>query len=390
MEASRLDQIGDVSHTELHRFNKLYGFPDFVKSAASEELTRQQLPISAYADTRGSGQFPCNTKTATYLSWVYFLEKRSELAPKIASFVQNRLEKFADNWGIRPQVQTLQDKHASIYRDTITELPDSAFALVWASDDGKKERHYPLRNALEVKAAAAWFAEHRDGFAFQDRYTIANKILEKAAHFGAHIVEHEELLDRQAGKGLCEPKKVAAAIQNRVRAATIRPELAAGMQKLAAKIVATPQIALDHEALVNVARTVDQFDRIACIKYSELCPRVEDVVFAIPFREMRKLADTACTTTTGSIYGREQFEKLSLEEVRGVFGDDIAEAVAYGLKVDPEKMAEMASTLPRPDAQLLDQLMGETGQAPIAKQAAAREVRYTPSQLKELAEFYTG
>ena len=55
--------------------------------------------------------------------------------------------------------------------------------------------------------------------------------------------------------------------------------------------------------------------------------------------------------------------------------------------LDPEKMAEVASTLPVPDAEVFDRLMAEVGQPPIRKEATARGV--TEDEAEKLARTYT-
>ena len=382
----KIDQTADRNYAELHRFAKLYSFPEFVKNSSTEQLQAADLPVSVYADTRGPYQFPCHTKTATYLSHVWFLEKKAEFAPKIAAFIEGRLEKFAAHWGIQHEISQLKVKNASLNGDDYGDLPDTSFALVWASDDGQKERRYPLRNALEVKAAASWFNEYRDEFSFNDRQTIAQKIASRANHFGAAIGEYHDMLQKQAGRGFCTPEKAANFIRERVKQAKVGDlGVAQQMLKLADKVQHTDSVVFNTEVVRGVAETVDQFDRLAGIKYSDKMPRLEDVLFGDTYEACIKMAKEMCSTTTGSVYDTEQFEKLSLTDVRDMFGDDFAHAVSRGLKVDGQKMAEVANTLPRPDAQMLDQLMSDSGAAPIVKRASASSTpRTSYKQLKEL------
>lgn len=386
MEASsKIDQTADRNYVELHRYARLYSFPEFVKNASTDQLRAADLPVTVYADVRAPYQFPCHTKTAAYLSWVWFLEKKAELAPKTAKAIEARLEKFASGWGIQGDLEQLKAKHASFSQNDLGALPDSSFALVWASDVGQKDRQYPLRNAMEVKAAAAWFNEYRDEFSFNDRQTIAQKILEKANHYGAGISDFDNMLRKQAGKGFCQPTKAAAFIRARVKTARAADSgIKAQMLKLADKVQTADMLAFNSSALCGLAETIDQFDRIAGIKVSESVPRLEDVLFGDTYEAVVKLAKEMCSTTTGAVYEAEQFEKLSVNEVSSMFGSDFAEAVTTGLKIDGQKMAEVAQTLPRPDAKMLDELMGEAGMAPITKRASAANPRLTHSELQAI------
>ncbi len=382
--SSKIDQTADRNFSELHRFAKLYSFPDFVKNASPEQIQETELPLTVYADVRPPYQFPCHTKTAAFLSWVWFLEKQAELAPKISSLIEGRLEKFAHNWGITGDVEQLKAKRASWQSDDFGALPDSSFALVWAGDDGQKERRYPLRNALEVKTAAGWFEQHRDAFSFQDRQAIAQKLLAQADRHKAAIAQYDEMLQKQAGRGCCSPKKAAEFVRTRVKQARLAdPAVRTQLLALADQVAGVDMLTFNNNVSTKLADTLDQFDRLAGIKYSETTPRLEDVLFGETYTSLYKVASEICTTTTGSIYDVEQFEKLSLGEVREMFGEEFAGAVADGIKVDGQKMAEVAHTLPRPDAQMLDQLMNGAGFAPIVKKSNAHK-RPTHAELQHI------
>ena len=106
-------------------------------------------------------------------------------------------------------------------------------------------------------------------------------------------------------------------------------------------------------------------------KYSLAVPRPEDTIFAASLRIAREFIKNACVLTTGSIYDRNQFSKLSVSDVASLFGSELAEAVSDGILVSPKKMAKLAHTLPRPDAEVLDRLMTQMGQQPIRKEAQA-------------------
>ena len=61
--------------------------------------------------------------------------------------------------------------------------------------------------------------------------------------------------------------------------------------------------------------------------------------------------------------------------------------VSRGLEIDPEKMATVAETLPRPDAELLEQILSEAGQQPqFGKEAADGEI--SDAELEEIAAIY--
>lgn len=373
---TRLDQVGDTNLTDLHRYNKLYGLPDFVKRADTNAVyTPPKDTPALYADVRQPRQFPLHTKAATYVSLLYFLEKQSEINSKVRPMIEERINRAVDYWGIKNAAAELRARVAAANKQA--EYPDSAYAIVLATTTGQKDRRYPMRNALETKVAAAWFNQYlpqiREEFPFADRKKIATKILEKAAAFGAALpAEHIELLEAQAGRGICSPTKTAKAIRDRVKVAhRVQKEVAAGMLKLADTVEHKPKAFLDPASASDLASTLDQFDRTHGLlnKYSAAIPAPEAVVFEATYTKLSALRDSACRTVTGSVYSTDDFEKISLTDISGLFGDELAKEVANGLKVDVVKLAEIISTLPRSEAEMFDDLAADRGLTPLAKEA---------------------
>jgi len=380
-----LDQTDDVSRREIYKFAKLYAFPTYVKQASPADTLDPQpgLASTAFADTRRR-QFKCSTKAATWVSYLFFLEKKSEMDPKEAGWTQQRLDRFAQQWAIIPDIAALREKHAELHKDA---LPDSSYMIVWASEDGSKERKYPLRNAMEVKQAAAWFSEHRDHFAYKDRQTMAVKLLEKANELGAALDEvTDDLLEKQAGRGTFDPATAAQAVCNRVLAANTPPEFREPMQKLAENLRANPHLAQCPTTVQELCATVDTFDRMTKLAqyYSEKIPRPEDIFCSALYKVARAAVDESCTLVTGTVYNRADFDKVALSDMRDAFGNDIADEMATGIMIDPEKMAEVVSTLPLADAKMLDRVLADAGIYPMMKTATAVK---GPSfdELKQLA-----
>lgn len=373
-----LDSTSDTSKQDFWRLAKLYPLPDYVKQASQSALEpAETLPTTAYADIVNK-QFPCHTKAATYISWLYFLEKRDGLNTKSAELLEARLTNFSNRWGMAQEVAVLREKHAAAHRDTLATLPDSAFAIVWVDGSGSKARHLPMRNATEVKVAAEWFRTHRDSFKWDDRQTVACKLLDKAVKFGAALGEDlDDMLEKQAGRGVYVPSRVADMIENRTRAVDRLPaEVKERMLKLAANVKSNAMLSMDPATSANLARTLDMFDRSYGItgNYSTLVPRPEDVLFAGTLKTAGQFIKDACTLVTGSVYEKKEFAKLALSEVRALLGDAVIAAVADGIEVSPEKMAEVAETLPRPDAQKLEHLLSDIGVTPVFKNASAAGV----------------
>lgn len=385
------DHVSDVSGEELSRLHKLYEFPDFVKKANMDQVFKpSDLAVTVYADPVRK-QFPCHNAASTWLSTVYFTEKKAEFHPKDQVRIQQRLDHYVGYWRIKEAVDKYMTKHAEYTKDAEASLPDSAYAFVWVDDaTGRKDRHLRMINAREVKAAADYLHEYADRFTFRDRNTIAKKILTKAASFGAAIGDKVEFLEKQAGHGVCDPDEVVTMLSDRSKLATL-PALKDQIVKLAHIVKTQPRQALTPDMMIKLAETVDQIDRTIGLagKYTVKLPRPEDVIFKATFSKAAADIAEHCALTSGNIYKKADFAKIALEDVRSLFGTDFAEEVKAGLdKVDPEKMAELVHTLPRPDAELFDRLMSDSGVFPQMNKAASAKQGFTSQEMAALAAGY--
>ena len=385
-----LDQTSDANGAQLVELARLVELPDYVKNANLEDCrSHERLPPAAYADPLHR-RYPGHTKAATWLSALYFIANRSKISSDLAAKVETNLDKAASFWGIQNAVVQLKNELTNKTAENLETLPDSDFAYVWVDEAGVKDRHLPIRNAAEVKAATHWLHQNQDiGLSFKDRSTIAVKILSKAAEYGAHIGGLDEFLQKQAGRGICDHGEVVRQLKMRVmhiKDATMRTTL----QKLAEEVDANPSGTIDPFRLIDLATTVDMIDRSQrfTVKYASEesgIKRPEDFLFAITYDAVEKCATQHCELPTGTVYKVESFKTLKLADVQALLGKDLAEEVQSGLDVDAAKMAEIASTLPTPDAELLDQLMSQQGQQPVMKQASRDRIGFSRQNLLELA-----
>ena len=384
------DHIADTNGVELHRLSKLYTLPDFVKNADFAETWQPtELARSVYADPNNN-QYPCNNAAATFLSALYFQEKRAEFHSKIASWIDQRLEHFIKYWRIKESVDAMKNRWVELHKNADDKLPDSDFGYVWVGENGVKDRSLRLKNAAEVKVAAGWLNQYRDRLIWNDRHTIAKKILEKSARYGASLGDHEQFIERQAGRGIPDPAEVVQMLQDRAKLAE-SPVHREAIEKLAEIVESKPRFALAPPQLIKLAETTDMMDRAMHLvgRYTDMIQRPEDVIFKATLNNIKQACDDACALTTGNIYDREDFTKVALADVKALFGSDFSGEVQSGLDgVDPEKMAELAATLPRPDAELFDRLMTEAGVHPIQTKAASAGVGFNAEQLQKMAGSY--
>ena len=390
-----LDQIGDTNAVELHAYAKQYEVPAFVKQANMQETLRpSDLPDTVYADPR-LHLFPCHKAAATWLSALYFNEKRAAYQSKDADRVQQRLDKAVTYWGIKAAVDALKARYDELHKNADDRLPDSDFAYVWQADNGVKHRHWRMKNAREVKAAAEALHANRnlppsspERMPYSDSNTVAGRILQKAANFGADLGKLSTWVEKQAGHGICDSKEVVKMISNRAKLAKTA-EVRHQIEKLAAPVAGSPRHALEPSMLIKLASTMELTDRgLGIENYSDAIPRPEDVLFAYTYENMKEATENVVALTTGRLYPRDRFEKIALQDIQDLFGDDFAKAVGDGLYVDGVKLAEQVAAFPRPEAEQFEALLAEAGIPPLAQKSASERRGIKPQALEALAATY--
>lgn len=364
-----LDPVSDKSKSGLLKVAEAFELPDFVKTANLDAtLHPANIAKTAFADFPNSLGYPCHTAAATWMSTAYFQLKKASFNPKEQKRITENLQKAAAYFGIRPAC----DKVLS-HELPVEKLADSDYAYVYQADSGEVERHFPITNAEEIKVAADWLEANQHNFIFEDRCTVADKILKKAASLGVNLGnERADKLEKQAGYGLPDLTLVQSALNNRALL-TRDSKHRASIEKLAAEVHEKPELFLNRDTALKLASAIDQIDYAIGLKgkYTSLIPSPEDIVFTVSLSKAAAACDDMCELQTGNVYEKDQLAKLARQDLVEIFGDDFAKEACVGLEVDPEKLASIAHTLPKPDAELLEKLLKEAGQMPARVKAAS-------------------
>lgn len=386
-----LDQTHDLSGAERHRLTRLYPPPVFVKQADHAQICgdSESLPGHVYADP-ATRSFPCHTKAATWMSALFFADKREELPDERADLVQKRLLKAASYWKMQTEVESLWAKMAEDAQVTEARLPDEVFALVWESPQGK-ERHFPLRNRQEVEKAAAWFSKYHTDFSFPDKHTIARKILEKAEQFSAAPAD-SELLQKCAGHGYCDPRDMAGEWEKRAALLKSRkPDYAQAAARLGKAIRETSIDVRDHSLRIKLAEHLDMFDRGTGLHrlYGEGgLDRPEDVLFRITQKVARDFVAQHFSLPDGTIFEKQAMDALSIKDIQDYLGDDAVDACGGGVLVQPEKVAAWVSSLDPDGVAAFLEMTKAAGITPVATGKDWRAITLSDEERKELAACY--
>jgi len=394
-----LDQSRDVNHQELYRIVKQYEAPDYVKTASFEDLGAKDIEdksVNAFAN-RSNKSYPYHTPAATWVSTSFLLEKRANYNRIEFDNMIRRLNEAAEIHGISRDIKSLSEKIASSNRTpNDSDLPDDNFAVVILHDNGAKERHLRLSNDGEVKAAAEFLYKFRDQFTFDQRQSIAEKILDKANTLDTTFEEkHGEFLEKQAAFGGCATEDVGRLLWSRVQAVGKQTKEAKAasfeLAKIARTLLKNPKRIHTPGTLTKVASIIDQVDKQFGLTglYGSVLSRPEDVLFVVTQKTASHVADSHFSTVTGNIYNKNDLNRIKYSEVESLMGPEFADSIsAGGLFVDPEKLATELHTLPRGDAKLMDRLLRDNGVAPVVKEAAHSNSGITKEELNKLAAYH--
>ncbi len=189
---------------ELSAYAALGDIPDYVKEASVED--RPTRPVDfADADRR----YPVNSKAATWLSNMRYQTAVASGRPG-NSRVEQTLQKWATHWGIL--ADCLQA--GSLIKQAADVKPDeSDYALV-TEYDGSKVMMFPVRNAEEIKQAAADLYRNRSTLQYEWRRAAAEKILKEAAALNVQV-DRRDYLEQAAGVNPAPREKLAEALHRR-------------------------------------------------------------------------------------------------------------------------------------------------------------------------------
>lgn len=393
MKPSALDHTQDLTGQETYRLTSLFPPPDFVKEASPERLLGdpETLPAHVYGD-QSRRLYPCHSKAATWMSALFFLNNQERLEPHVRDTVDARIKQAAKFFNIEQDLQQLQAQIEKRAHYDLDALPDEVFALVWRDENGAVTRRYPLRNPAEIKMAEHWFNRYRDEFTFEDRQKMAQRIYDRARDKSVPL-EHAEMITKTAGYGYAPTVAIVEMLTARA-AMTSRshPALSTELRKLAESLRDHTLGLSDSGTRDKIAAIVDQFDRETHLNkmYDEGgLERPEEVIYQITEKVASDTVKSYVQMPSGTIYDKSAFSEVPLNHIRDWLGEDFAEAVsAGGLYTDPEKIAAIAPTLPRSDAEMFDRMAYAAGVPVFARGKAASEDGLTMPDLVDWAAQY--
>ncbi len=345
------DFLDDKNLQKLNSITNISEIPEFVKEGIDRAINIEGVHNMFFADPVNR-KFPCHTKTATWLSAVYFFNNDT-LQNEYKDLITNRIEKAAERFGIKEEVGQLKEESEPQVKSA-ADYPDTAFAFVH-----ENTRKFPIIDEESITKSAEAFDEIKFQLPLRFRREISRKII-KAAHDNKVSIDPDlnEYLHKAAGFGVGSLDTIIKEIAYRVlRLDDSKSELKVAMVKLADTLHSLDTI--DNSFATEVADTIDLIDRETGLNnyYVEGVPSPEEVCFTITEKSASECLAEHITLTTGTIVKKSDLQKITdLDKIASVMGHAFLNAVMSndGLKVDHEKFAEIASTLPRRDAEFLE------------------------------------
>lgn len=368
-----IDVHDDVNQQQLYAFDKLCGLPEFVKGAALEEKSDiAQLPTTSFADPVRR-KFPCHTKAATWLANAYFQQCRPAYRMADRPAIQARIDKFAEHWKIASIVHGFNQNWNKIASTGTSEMSDDMYALVMNDDAGHKVRRMPMPNAISVKMAGEYLYANRHCYTYDMRKSAATRILKKAFEIDERVAKGEKVagadvpgdlrfssmtmgfLERAAGCGTTHPAWAAEKIAQRMLMLNETNPLRIKLAELAKAVSGMKQASRDQ--FIKLAGIIDAVDRETGLAkhYLDGVELPEEIFFNVLAKEAEDIKAAFVTLQNGSVLSLEALASLPLEKISEVLGTEFADAVKDVTgHVDMAKFAEIAPTLPRDEAVLLD------------------------------------
>lgn len=364
------DYLNDSSLQLLHTLRKQFSdpLPEFIKDSDLQDRPSLEVPGSAFAHP-ATRQFPCHTKSAAFLSYLYLHGQNGNgvewTAPTPFEKVAERLDTAVTFWKLGPEVTSLREAITAKSASSKRDLTDDDYALVeqYGSETVKR---FPTINAATVTKSAESLHRDRECYPYAWRQKAAAVLLQKAMELGADVSgDALEYLTKAAGVYTLNDLDAAAAVAKR---ALLVPEESRDVLRKVATAIAN---GVDRDRLVKLCSLISNVDCAHKLHtlYKDGLPMPEEALFQGATTKYAS-ATAPVTLTTGSSYDLDTLKSAGLAPLT-VLGDAYLQEFAANDQgdLDMAKVADILPTIPRDDAQLLDQAYEAAGVAPMQKEA---------------------
>lgn len=393
-----IDQSSDFGCQLLYKIAKKYNLPEFVKHANADKIIPdEEIPVFLYADPQNK-LFPCHTKEATVVSAALFFDQkhRSKDNKQSHNFIKDRLYNFGKIYHVSHILSELEKKAKNINTiDNKILTNDKHYCLIKKDQNGNTRKFFPVRNEKEAKTAVDYFVKYKFDMSFNDRHKMASNLLTKIKKYKINLKDEDRNeLEKSAGKGIASPFDAAELIMSRIELLKSNKINCNGaikdLIKMAESLSKSNEPYIEYDTSVKIAEMVDKLDEKYNLKkmYGRLIQPPEDKLFYLTINSVKKAAEEVIELTNGSAYRKEDLMKIPQNELESVFGEEFIDSVTNGVSIDEEKFCDVMETLPKPDADKLDELAAKNGIERLTKSAANDLVSNLGEEVEEYLSAY--
>ena len=317
-----IDPVSDSGFVKLCQLSKVFDLPEFVKqSSMDEQIDAKTLPAISFADSV-KRVFPIHTKAAAYLSYLYFLDQKKDMAQTEINRASSGFRKAGSIWGINTEF-TLADAE---YKKATSIQPAEKIAHAIIAEGLE---FLPINTASNVMSSAREFEDSRHSLPYGLRYSAANALLKAAVDMHLTTDMLPECVHKSAGKGLTTKEAATKELCWRIKeekSAKIKDAL----KPTADFLDQLEDGILPREAAEKVAKTIAAYDEATGVykNYGKNVPLPEDVLFAFTKFAADSILDTF-TEVNGVTYRADdlaaaEVDKLFGTDTIGLFGSDMS------------------------------------------------------------------
>lgn len=328
----------------LHALNAIFavtGRPGYVKTAGADAP-------AGYADTFG-GKYPCQDRSAT---WTSAMEAHRDGAP---AEIQSKIAACAKVWGIEADVAAgIAKLAASTAQLSEDQLPDADFTLC-QEHNGAKIRKFAAVDAETTVDAAIAFHDNRAKYPLAWRKQASVNLLARAQEFDALLPEYvNEYLHKAAGFAVATQASVDQILIERAnRSSYVGDEASAKLASILGELAENEDLRHNVDRVNEVVELLDSYDRsMKLAQFYNHGVSLPEELLAVTEPKLSKMA--------GQERNHVRLVNGHTVDIRHLDGDTL-DTVSDGLaKLSHAKLADVLPTLPKPEADLLVQLMPKT------------------------------
>lgn len=370
-----MDTFEDTLEIERHRIERQYNAPGFVKNASAQEVRpdfEDSELIKVCADPVNLC-YPCHTKAATWLSAAYFTDAYETLPDHYKKYVGNRLQKFAEFFGIEDEVSRMVSRKTNQIKEAAApqEYPDDWYLYI-NRQGGTVKRAGLIATPKDVEASAKWLCENRNTLPLNYCRDIAAKIVKRAGAIGVDV-PNQDMLERLLGFGFNDNESIARSLRKRAEMGrTKNARLSDTLSGIADEFLKNPP-EVGSPVMRKVANFIDECDNkmgLVALRSRGDLPYPEEIIYRHTVNGLKKEAAAHIRLQNGDVYALDSLSGADRSAFEGTFGSDLSDACFTGMELNKEGAAAVLPTLPRPMADQLSGVLRESGISPVRREKA--------------------